>query len=55
MLQNTPAGLDLHVTLLGRELRSVVSAKDLGVLDVTLSFDEHITSVIHLRILACQV
>ena len=45
MLQNTPAGLDLHVTLLGRELRSVVSAKDVGVLDVTLSFDEHITSV----------
>ena len=41
MLQNTPADLDLHVTLLGK----VVSAKDLGVyMDATLSFDEHITS-----------
>ena len=46
MLQNTPADLDLHVTLLGKELRPVVSAKDLGVyMDATLSFDEHITSV----------
>ena len=45
MLQNTPADLDLHVTLLGKELRPVVSAKDLGVyMDATLSFDEHITS-----------
>ena len=46
MLQNTPTDLDLHVTLLGKELRPVVSAKDLGVyMDATLSFDEHITSV----------
>ena len=46
MLQNTPADLDLHVTLLGKELSPVVSAKDLGVyMDATLSFDEHITSV----------
>ena len=46
MLQNTPADLDLHVTLLGKELRRIVSAKDLGVyMDTTLSFDEHITSV----------
>ena len=46
MLQNTPADLDLHVTLLGKELRPVVSAKDLGVyMDATLRFDEHITSV----------
>ena len=46
MLQNTPADLDLHVTLLGKELRPVVSAKDLGVyMDATLCFDEHITSV----------
>ena len=46
MLQNTLADLDLHVTLLGKELRPVVSAKDLGVyMDATLSFDEHITSV----------
>ena len=38
--------LDLHVTLLGKELRPVVSARDLGVyMDATLSFDEHITSV----------
>ena len=46
MLKNTPADLDLHVTLLGKELRPVVSAKDVGVyMDATLSFDEHITSV----------
>ena len=46
MLKNTPADLDLHVTLLGKELRPVVSARDLGVyMDATLSFDEHITSV----------
>ena len=48
MLQNTPAYLDLHVTLLGKEVRPVVSAKDLGVyMDDTLSFDEltHVTSV----------
>ena len=51
MLQNTPADLGLHVTLLRKELRPVVSAKDLGVcMDSTLDFDEHITSV-----LACQV
>ena len=31
MLQNTPADLDLQVTLLTKELRPVVSAKDLGV------------------------
>ena len=31
MLQNTLADLNLHVTLLGKELRPVVSAKDLGV------------------------
>ena len=46
MLQNTPADLALHVTLLGKELRPVVSAKDLGVnMDATLSFDEHVTSL----------
>ena len=46
MLQNMPTDLDLHVTLLGKELRPVVSARDLGVyMDATLSFDEHITSV----------
>ena len=46
MLQNTPADLDLHITLLGKELRPVVSAKDLGVyMDSTLSFNEHITSL----------
>ena len=51
MLQNTPADLGLHVTLLRKELRPVVSVKDLGVcMDSTLDFDEHITSV-----LACQV
>ena len=46
MLQNTPTDLDLHVTLLGKELHLAVSAKDLGVyMDAMLSFDEHITSV----------
>ena len=46
MLQNTPADLDLHVTLLGKELCLVVSAKDLGVyVDATMSFDELITSI----------
>ena len=41
MLQNNPAGLDLHVTLLGKELRPVVTARDLGVyMDAILSFDE---------------
>ena len=53
MLQNTPADLDLHVTLLGKEFRPVVSAKDLGVyMDATLSLNEHITSV---HLLVCQV
>ena len=43
MLQNTLADLNLHVTLLGKELRPVVSAKDLGVyMDATLSFDENL-------------
>ena len=46
MLQNTPAHLDLHVTSLRKQLRPVVSAKDLGVhMDATLSFDERVTSV----------
>ena len=44
MLQNTPADLDLHITLLGKELRPVVSARD-AILDALLSFDEHITIV----------
>ena len=51
MLQNTLAGLDLHVTLLGKELCLVVSAKDLGVyMDATMSFDEHITSITSSRL-----
>ena len=46
MLQNMPADLDLHVTLLGKEFCLVVSVKDLGVhMDATMSFDEHITSI----------
>ena len=46
MLQNMPADLDLHVTLLGKELCLVVSVKDLGVqMDTTMKFDEHITSI----------
>ena len=50
MPQNTPTDLDLHVTLLGKELRPVVSAKDLGVyMDATLSFDEYFSNslIIH--------
>ena len=47
MLQNTPSDLDLHVTLMGKELCLVVSVKDLGVhMDATMSFDEHITSIV---------
>ena len=48
MLQNTSAYLDLHVTLLEKELRPVVSAKDLRVyMEATLSFDApiHVTNV----------
>ena len=46
MLQITPADLDLHVTLLEKELCQVVSVKDLGVhMDTTMSFDGHITSI----------
>ena len=46
MLQNIPADLDLHVTLLGKELCLVVSVKDLGVhMDARMSVDEHITSI----------
>ena len=43
-----PADLDLHVTLLGKELRPVLpgSAKDLEEhMDATLSFDDHIRSI----------
>ena len=51
MLQNTRSGLDLHVTLLGKELCLVVSAKDLGVyMDATMSFNEHITSITSSRL-----
>ena len=46
MLQNMPADLALHVTLLGKELCLVVSVKDLEVhMDATMSFDEHIASI----------
>ena len=46
MLQNVPADLDLHVTLLGKKLRLVSAAKDLGAhMDATLSFDDHIKSI----------
>ena len=46
MLQNVPADLDLHVTLLEKELRLVLSAKDLGAhMGATLSFDDHIKSI----------
>ena len=41
MLQNVPVDLDLHGTLLGKELRPVSSAKDLKVhMDATMSFDD---------------
>ena len=39
MLQNVPADLDLHVTLLGKEWRLDPSAKDLGVYMNATSFD----------------
>ena len=46
MLQNMPADLDLHVTLLGKDLCLVVSVNDVGVhMDTTMSFVEHITSI----------
>ena len=46
MLQNVPADLDLHVTLLGKELRLVPSAKDLGEhMGAALSFDDQIKSI----------
>ena len=38
MLQNVLADLDLHVTLLGKELHSVLSAKDLGVHGCCIKF-----------------
>lgn len=41
MLQNVPVDLDLHGTLLGKELRTVPSAKDLKeYMDATMSFDD---------------
>ena len=41
MLQNVPVDLDLHGTLLGKELRPVPSEKDLKVhMDATMSFDD---------------
>ena len=46
MLQNVPADLDLHVTLLGKDLRLVPSAKDRGAhMGATLSFADHIKSI----------
>ena len=43
MLNAISTDLDLHVTLLGKDLRPVSSAKDLGIqIDATLSFDEHV-------------
>ena len=53
MLQNMPADLDLHVTLLGKELCLVVSVKDLGVhMDATMSL-MNMSQILHL--LTCQV
>lgn len=41
MLQNVPVDLDLYGTLLGKELRTVPSAKDLKeYMDATMSFDD---------------
>ena len=45
MLQRLPA--DFHVTLLGKEVTIVSSARDQGLhVDSTLSFDEHITNTV---------
>ena len=42
MLQNVPADLDWHVTLLVKELPPVPLAKDLGAhMDATMCFDDH--------------
>ena len=46
MLQNVPADLDWHVTLLVKELRPVPLAKDLGArMDATMCLDDHIKSI----------
>ena len=43
MLQKLP---DFHITLLGKEIAPVASARDLGVqVDATLSYNEHITNI----------
>ena len=45
MLQRLPA--DFHVTLLGKKVTIVSSARDQGLqVDSTLSFDEHITNTV---------
>ena len=54
MLQNVPADLDLHVTLLGKEWRLDPSAKDLRVYMNATSFDpDHKKKIFHL--LVCRV
>ena len=44
MLRSVPE--DFHVTLVGKQLHPVSSAKDLGVtIDASLTYDEHVTNV----------
>ena len=45
MLRSAPE--DFHVTLLGKQLHPVSSAKDLGVtIDASLTYDEHVSNVV---------
>ena len=48
---------DFHVTLLGKEIYRVSSAKDLGIiLDKSLTYDDHITEVVSKCVAAlCQI
>ena len=48
---------DFHITLLGKEIYPVSSAKDLGIiLDKSLTYDDHITEVVSKWVAAlCQI
>ena len=45
MLRKIPD--DIHVTLLGKQIYPVSSAKDLGItIDASLTYDEHVTNLV---------
>ena len=45
MLRKIPD--DIHVTLLGKQIYPVSSAKDLGItIDASLTYDEHVTNIV---------